>query len=95
MSYVAAAQYTITDTNDPIVSETAPESPVVGMLWLDTSDPYKNVLKRWNGSEWIETTITQDEIDNIHTVLSDYSSEIEQLSQSITLRVTQDQLNQG
>lgn len=48
---IAGAQYTIVDLNDPIQQGTAPSSPKVGMLWLDTG---KNppLLKRYTGSEW-------------------------------------------
>ena len=74
---------------------TAPADPTVDTLWLDTSNESQDVLKRWNGTEWIETTLDQSEIDSLYSTLSEYRSEIEQLSQSITLRVTQEQLNEG
>ena len=72
---------------------TAPANPTVDTLWLDTSNVTQDVLKRWNGTEWIETTLDQSEIDSLYSTLSEYRSEIEQLSQSITLKVTQEQLN--
>ena len=48
---IAAAQYTIADLADPVQQGTEPESPVEGMLWLDTSAS-PNQLKRWNGTSW-------------------------------------------
>lgn len=48
---IAAAQHTIVDLTDPIVSGTAPASPVLDMLWLDTSEN-PSVLKRWTGAAW-------------------------------------------
>lgn len=48
---IAAAQHTIVDLADPIVSGTAPTAPMVDMLWMDTSVS-PALLKRWNGSAW-------------------------------------------
>ena len=48
---IGMAQFTITDLCDPVVSGTAPSSPVQDMLWLDTSQT-PAVLKRWNGTVW-------------------------------------------
>lgn len=51
MGIIAAAQLTIADMTDPIQQDTAPASPALGMLWLDTgaSPP---LLKRWDGEGW-------------------------------------------
>lgn len=48
---IGAAQFTIVDLCDPVVSGAAPAQPVVDMLWMDTSQS-PAVLKRWNGSSW-------------------------------------------
>lgn len=48
---IAQAQFTIVDLSDPIVSATAPASPVTNMLWLDTSQS-PAALKRYTGSGW-------------------------------------------
>ncbi len=48
---ITQAQFTIVDLSDPIVSATAPASPVTNMLWLDTSQS-PAALKRYNGSGW-------------------------------------------
>lgn len=73
----------------------APAEPTVDTLWIDTSNENQDVLKRWNGTEWIETAINQEDIDSLYSTLSDYRTEISQLSQSITLRVTEEQLKDG
>ena len=49
------AQHTIVDLSDPIVSGTAPTSPAVNTLWLDTSKS-PAVLKRWTGDAWEEVS---------------------------------------
>lgn len=48
---ITQAQHTIVDLSDPIVSGTAPTSPIANMLWLDTSKT-PSILKRWTGSKW-------------------------------------------
>ena len=50
---LAAAQITIRDENDVVIASAAPASPVVDMLWLDTSVT-PNALKRWNGNAWVD-----------------------------------------
>ena len=49
---VARAEITIADLNDPIAQGTAPVNPTLNMLWLDTGIS-PNLLKRWNGREWV------------------------------------------
>jgi hypothetical protein len=50
---LAAAQITIRDENDVVIASAVPASPVVDMLWLDTSVT-PNALKRWNGNAWVD-----------------------------------------
>lgn len=58
----ANGQITIVDLNDAILSGTAPENPVVGTLWIDTSvDP--NKLFSWSGTQWIEQTLSIEGLD--------------------------------
>lgn len=52
---IARTNANVIDLNDPIVSDTEPESPTEGQLWLDTSKN-PNVLKTRVGNLWIETT---------------------------------------
>lgn len=54
---IAAAQFTIRDTNDITVSNTAPVNPVTDELWVDTSTQ-PSVLRRWDGTKWVEATGT-------------------------------------
>lgn len=48
----AIGQFTIVDFNDINIQTTAPSSPVVNQLWLDTSLT-PNQLKKWDGSAWV------------------------------------------
>lgn len=48
---IAFTHTRVIDLNDPIVSASAPQNPVKGQIWLDTSsDP--DILKVWDGSKW-------------------------------------------
>ena len=49
---IARAQMTIRDDNDLSISTTAPATPVLNELWLDTSVT-PNMLKRWSGTAWV------------------------------------------
>ena len=51
---IAIGQLTITDLNDITTGTTAPLSPTVNQLWLDTSS-VPNLLKTWNGTVWFKT----------------------------------------
>ena len=45
------AQFCIKDLHDATPSETPPENPVTGQLWIDISVS-PPVTKVWNGTEW-------------------------------------------
>lgn len=49
---IARAQMTIRDDNDLSISTTAPATPAMNEMWLDTSVT-PNLLKRWNGTAWV------------------------------------------
>lgn len=54
MAILTSGFITIKDFNDITSSPTAPTSPTIDQVWLDTSvEP--PVLKTWNGSSWVET----------------------------------------
>lgn len=53
----AIAQFTIIDYNDITVGATAPASPSIDQLWLNTSVT-PNRLSRWSGSAWVLATPT-------------------------------------
>ncbi len=63
----AQAQYTIHTLNDVVTSKTAPASPYLGQLWVDTSKS-PPVTKVWNGSAWKEQNGTDTLRSSISTV---------------------------
>lgn len=73
MGVIATAQFTIRDANDITVSSTAPTSPTVDMVWLDTSQT-PNVLKRWNGVSW--EAISDDELSAAITAIANGESNL-------------------
>lgn len=75
------------------VSETAPENPKMDDLWLDISDGTVNNFKRWNGDQWIETTLSKEDIDDLYGTITSYKTSIEQLNNSITQKVWQGDIN--
>ena len=61
---IATGQFTIVDLNDIDISATAPSSPSMDRLWLDSSAT-PNILKRWNGTDWIASTaLSLSELDS-------------------------------
>ena len=94
MSVIAVAQYTIRDETDMIVSDTAPSNPTVDLLWLDTSGDI-DVLKRWDGTDWIETAISQSDIGTMNQSITRNASDITQLSDQIQLKVSTDTYTSG
>ena len=87
-TYSTQAQFTITSETSITASDTAPENPQLNQLWLDTSDASVNVLKRWNGTDWVETTLSQDMLNNIQQSITSYGTQIQQLNNSISQTVT-------
>ena len=61
----AIGQFTITNICDVVASETAPENPYVGQLWVDTSASPPET-KIWNGAEWV----VQNDIETLRTTIS-------------------------
>jgi hypothetical protein len=51
VAVIAQSQKTLVDLNDPVQQGTVPDSPVTGLLWLDTSQS-PPILKRYTGAEW-------------------------------------------
>ncbi|MEX3713327.1 carbohydrate binding domain-containing protein [Cytobacillus horneckiae] len=73
---------TLVDLNDAIASPVKPSNPVLGTLWIDTSvEP--NRLMSWNGSDWIEQTLSiealdpkfNDMIEDMRTIVNNASSD--------------------
>ena len=76
----AIGQITITNICDVVASDTPPENPYVGQLWVDTSVSPPET-KIWNGAEWV----VQNDIDTIRTtisVLTTRAAELQALNQS-------------
>ena len=48
----AIGQITITNICDVAASDTPPENPYVGQMWVDTSVSPPET-KIWNGAEWV------------------------------------------
>jgi len=85
---IAANHITLADLNDPIVSGTEPSNPAEGQLWLDTSAE-SDVLKRWDGTEWVHSTIGPDDLDNIFANIERNRTSISQTDTAIRLLVEQ------
>lgn len=90
---IAQAQLTITDLNDPILAGAAPENPVDGMLWLDTSiEP--NMLKRYDEGEnkWInagvDKTYVDGEVEGVVTTVTTYTAKVNEVSDSVDTLVS-------
>lgn len=62
MHLIAAAQFTIADLADPVQQGTAPDNPVVDMLWLDTSTT-PSMLRRYNGAAWVDVGTDAAEVE--------------------------------
>lgn len=63
----AQAQYTIYTLNDVQSEETAPASPYLGQLWVDTSTS-PPITRVWNGAEWVELNGTDKIKDDVKYV---------------------------
>lgn len=63
----AQAQYTIYTLNDVQSEETAPASPYLGQLWVDTSTS-PPITRVWNGAEWVELNGTDKIKDDVNYV---------------------------
>ena len=80
---LAAAQITIRDENDVVIASAAPASPVVDMLWLDTSVT-PNALKRWNGNAWVDCS---EDVDlSAYYTRTEMDTRFEQTDAAIALK---------
>lgn len=83
----AQAQFTIHTLNDVVTSKTAPASPYLGQLWVDTSQspPITNV---WNGSAWKEqngTDTIRTSIKTVETKASNLETNLNGLTSTVSL----------
>ena len=74
----AIGQFTITNICDVVASETAPENPYVGQLWVDTSASPPET-KIWNGAEWV----VQNDIETLRTTISILTTKSAELQSTI------------
>ena len=65
----AVAQYTITNLNDVVTSETPPENPYVGMLWVNTATMPPETMV-WDGQGWA----VQNDLENLRETVSTHTT---------------------
>ena len=93
---------TLTDKTDTIIpSDTEPENPVVGMLWLDTSrtaDKTRDALKRCIDDDpvtWEEVTVSNDDLKYIFQTTERLSTELTEVQGQFKVMVTRDAYEEG
>lgn len=82
---IATAQITIVDFNDVDITSTEPSTPVENQLWLDTS-VVPNLMKRWDGADWI---IVNDTSEVAAQITTNTNTNIEQTADVIRTEVSQ------
>ena len=75
---IASAQFTIISLCDVVTSDTPPENPYEGQLWVDTSVTPPET-KIWDGNEWV----VQNDIETIRTTISILTEKDAQFQQTI------------
>jgi len=75
---IASAQFTIISLFDVVTSDTPPENPYEGQLWVDTSVTPPET-KIWDGNEWV----VQNDIETIRTTISILTEKDAQFQQTI------------
>ena len=75
---IASAQFTIISLCDVVTSDTPPENPYEGQLWVDTSVTPPET-KIWDGNEWM----VQNDIETIRTTISILTEKDAQFQQTI------------
>ena len=74
----AVAQFTITSLCDVTTSDTAPENPYMGQLWVNTNvTPPETMI--WDGSAWV----VQNNLENLRTTVSTLSTKSAEFQQSV------------
>ena len=89
--YATQAQFTISTETSITTSDEAPSNPQVNQLWMDTSGEGADVLKRWDGTNWVEVTLSQNTLSEIQSSITTHSSAIETLQDQIIQTVTKTQ----
>ena len=80
-----------------VISATEPEDPTDGMIWIQPIVDGADVWRRWDDTaeEWVECTIPQDEIDLMNGTITRNTSQITQLSDQVTSKVSTETYNMG
>ena len=65
----AVAQYTITNSYDVVTSDTPPEIPYVGMLWVNTATMPPETMV-WDGQGWA----VQNDLENLRETVSTHTT---------------------
>ena len=65
----AVAQYTITNSYDVVTSDTPPENPYVGMLWVNTATMPPETMV-WDGQGWA----VQNDLENLRETVSTHTT---------------------
>ena len=80
-----------------VVSAIEPANPTDGMIWIQPIVDGADVWRRWDATndEWVECTIPQDEIDLMNGTITRNTSNITQLSDQITSKVSTETYNMG
>ena len=74
----AVAQITITNICDVVTTDTAPESPYVGMLWVNTATTPPETMV-WDGSSWV----VQNNIEELRRTVSTHTTRFGEFQSSI------------
>ena len=74
----AVAQITITNICDVVTTDTAPEAPYVGMLWVNTATTPPETMV-WDGSSWV----VQNNIEELRRTVSTHTTRFGEFQSSI------------
>lgn len=74
----AVAQYTITSLNDIVTSDTPPENPYFGMLWVNTATVPPETMV-WDGQGWV----VQNDLDALRGVVSTHTDRFSEFQSSV------------
>lgn len=74
----AVAQFTITSICDVVASESAPENPYMGQLWVNTNESPPETMV-WNGSAWV----VQNNLEPLRTTVSTITTKNAEFQQSV------------
>ncbi len=74
----AVAQYTITSICDVVTSDTPPENPYFGMLWVNTATVPPETMV-WDGQGWI----VQNDLDELRGIVSTHTERFSEFQSSV------------